>query len=282
MLALVALSGAITARAQSLGPQVQPTPPPQQTEQPDLINADRPGIADGSTVIGSHRFQIESGLQEEFRRAGDSHEHTLFIPTLLRIGIDSRLEARIEGNTFTRITTFDPANVSNHTSGLAPVSLGLKYQFMDARGHQPSMGTIIRIFPAWGSGDFRSHHVTGDVRLAADWDISKNPHLSLNPNVGVGRYEDGQGKTFTTGLLALTLSYLPTNKLNPFIDMGLQAPEESDGKSSVTFDTGVAYIVGHNVQLDASIGDGAHGGTPPHPFVSVGVSFRSRVFGRRK
>jgi hypothetical protein len=78
------------------------------------------------------------------------------------------------------------------------------------------------------------------------------------------------------------LNYLSTNKLNPFIDMGLQAPEESDGRSSVTFDTGVAYIVWHNVHLDASIGDGAHDHTPPHPFIGFGISFRSRNFGQKK
>jgi len=36
----------------------------------------------------------------------------------------------------------------------------------------------------------------------------------------------------------------------------------------------VAYIVGRNVQLDVSVGTGVNGQTPPHPFVSLGVSFR--------
>jgi hypothetical protein len=283
LLALATLSGVLPVAAQSPTSQESKSAQSKDDEQPDLINADRPGIADGSTTIGPKRLQIESGIQEDFRREGDNHQHTLFIPSLLRIGFDSRWEARIEGNTFTRVTTFDPAVVSQHTSGLAPLSLGLKYHFLDSKGiRHPSLGTIIRVFPASGTGDFRSHHVTGDLRLAADWDFWQKPKLSLNPNVGIGRYEDGQGRTFTTGLLAMTLNYLPTNKLNPFIDMGLQAPEESDGKSSVILDTGVAYIVGHNVQLDASIGSGAHGHTPPHPFIGFGISHRSRAFGQKK
>jgi hypothetical protein len=71
------------------------------------------------------------------------------------------------------------------------------------------------------------------------------------------------------------LNYLPSKRLNPFIDFGLQAPEEKKGNSSVIVDAGVAYIIGRNLQLDASVGAGAHGNTPPHPFVSFGVSFRS-------
>ena len=40
------------------------------------------------------------------------------------------------------------------------------------------------------------------------------------------------------------------------------------------YDAGVAYIVGHDIQLDLSVGTGAAGLTPPHPFVSAGISKR--------
>src|SRR3982751_4476876 len=79
------------------------TQPQTETE---MINPDRPGSADGSTVVRPQTFQIESGLQLEYRRSGDTHEHTLFVPTLLRFGVAKRWEARVEGNTFTRASSF--------------------------------------------------------------------------------------------------------------------------------------------------------------------------------
>ena len=265
--------GSVPSLAQSSVPSNQQPSQPAADDSDDLINADRPGIADGSTVIGPKRIQIESGVQAEFRRDADSREHTLFVPTLLRIGIDSHWEARVEGNTFTRVTTMTPGLPDDQSSGLAPSSFGFKYHFQDSKGiSHPSLGAIVRVFPSWGSGDFASQHVTGDVRLAADWDFA--PKLSLNPNVGIGRYEDDRGGLFTTALVAVTLNYLPTKKLNPFIDMGLQAPEQTAGKASVIFDAGIAYIFGRNLQLDASAGTGAHGVTPPHPFISFGISYR--------
>ncbi len=280
---LTALFLTIPVAAQSPGTQDQKPGQPQSTGEPDLINPDRPGLADGSSVIGPKRFQIESGIQEEFRRNGDTVEHTFFLPTLLRLGINSHWEARIEGNTFTRITNFDSANITGQTSGFAPVSLGFKYHIYDSKAeHQTSLGTIVRVFPTWGSYDFRTQHMTGDLRLAADWNFAPSLKLSLNPNVGVGRYEDDQGKLFTAGLFAVTLNYLPTKKLNPFFDVGVQVPEETDGESFAIIDTGVAYIIGRNVQLDASIGTGAHGNTPPHPFVGFGISFRSKSFDRER
>jgi Putative MetA-pathway of phenol degradation len=247
----------------------------QSADEPDLINADRPGIADGSTVVGPKTFQIESGIQEEFRRSGDDREHTFFIPTLLRYGIDNHWEVRIEGNTFTRVTTFD--SVNSHISGFAPVSLGLKYHIYDSNNdHQLSLGTIVRVFPAWGSKEFRTQQTTGDIRLAADWNFAPCLKLSLNPNIGLGRYEDDQGRPFTAGLFALTLNYLPTKKLNPFVDLGLQFPEEKNGEASAILDGGVAYIIGRNLQLDASLGTRVHGETGPRPFLAFGISWRAR------
>ena len=267
---LLALSDAIPAAAQSPVPEQSTFTQPQDSDE-DLINPDRPGIADGSMVIGAKRLQIESGIQAEYRHQNGSSEYTLFFPTLLRIGLSGRWEARIEGNTFTWKSDFD--DTTNQVSGLAPLSLGFKYHIADSEGvRRPSMGAIVRVFPASGTGDFRTDHVTGDLRLVADWDFA--PKLSLNPNVGVGVYEDGQGEIFITGLFALTLNYLPSKKLNLFIDFGLQAPEEKNGDASVIVDAGVAYIVGRNVQLDFSVGTGVHGETPPHPFVSFGVSLR--------
>jgi len=275
-IAFVSISAAAQAKA---GQETRIEP--QGTAEPDLINPDRPGIADGSNVIGGGRLQAETGIQQEFRREGQDREHTLFLPTLLRFGISSRWEARVESNTFTRTLTLAPANPASPASGLGPVSFGFKYHIQDSKGvRHPSLGTIVRVFPASGSGDFHSNHVVADFRLAADWDFA--PKFSLNPNLGVVRGEDDQGKTFPALLSAVTLSYAPTRKFSPFIDIGLQAPEVKKGETALIFDAGLAYIVGHNVQLDASVGNGVHGTTPPRPFLSAGFSIRSSPWGHQK
>ena len=243
--------------------------------QDDLINPDRPGIADGSSVVGSKTLQIETGTHFEFRRSGDEREHTFAMPMLLRFGIGSRWEARLEGNTFTRVTRHSP-NTSDETSGFAPTSIGFKYHIYESSGdHQLSLGTIVRVFPTWGTKEFRTEHTTGDIRLAADWSFAPRLKLSLNPNIGIARYEDDQGRLFTAGLFATTLSYLPTKKLNPYIDIGVQSPETTEGRSSAIFDGGVAYTIGRNLAIDASVGTRVHGITGPRPFIEFGLSWRA-------
>jgi hypothetical protein len=59
--------------------------------------------------------------------------------------------------------------------------------------------------------------------------------------------------------------------------LGAQFPEAKNGKTAAILDSGVAFIIGHNLQLDASIGTRVHGETAPRPFVAFGVSWRAKL-----
>lgn len=237
----------------------------------DYINPDRPGIADGSNVISPGHFQIETGVQRELREEGE--DHRLFVPTLLRLGLSDRWEARVEGNIYTWETTSVSGGGSGDSDGFAPISIGMKYHLVDSKGlKQPSVGAILRIFPPSGSGAFRTRHATGDFRVTADWDLASK--WSLNPNVGVAVYEDDANRMYAAGLFAATLNFNPSKVLNLFVDTGIQTPETKGGSASLIYDAGIAYVIGHDVQLDFSVGSGGAGRTPPHPFLSAGISKR--------
>lgn len=115
----------------------------------DLINPDRPGIADGSQTIARGVFQLEAGIDRE---KGDNS-----FPTLLRYGISKNFESRVESD-----------------NALTHPLLGFKFHLSDA----PSLGVIVR------AGD---HH-EGDVRIAADINLgdkwSLNPNIGINRDRG--------------------------------------------------------------------------------------------------
>jgi hypothetical protein len=115
----------------------------------DLINPDRPGIADGSQTVGRAKFQLETGIDRE-------HGENAF-PTLLRYGITKNFEARVESE-----------------SALTHPLIGFKAHFADA----PSLGVIVRA----------GEHHEGDVRLAADFNLgekwSLNPNVGINRDRG--------------------------------------------------------------------------------------------------
>jgi hypothetical protein len=227
-----------------------------------LIAADRPGLSDSSAVVGRGRLQIETGVQWEKR----SGETSTFFPTLVRIGLSKRLEARIEGDTYTTIADRDL-----HESGLTPVSLGFK-AFLGGND-RATAGVIASFTPAWGTGAFAEEQPSADVRLAVDWALSER--WVLYPNVGLA-WTEGESGPFVPGLLALTLGYQPKPNIEWFIDAAAELPEAEGGTASVVIDAGVAYIPRDNWQLDISAGTRAHGSTGPKPFISIGVAYRHK------
>ena len=94
--------------------------------------------------------------------------------------------------------------------------------------------------------------------------------------MGAARQEDDQSRTFTVALAAMTLTYSPTDRISPFIDLGAQSPETPRGTAAIIVNAGLGYIVGRDIQLDINAGHGIHGSTPPRPFIAVGVSVRYR------
>lgn len=212
----------------------------------DLINPDRPGIADGSQTVGLRVFQAELGWERD--HTGSDREWTT--PLLLRYGVTGPFELRVEGNGY------------SSQSGWTPTSIGFKYHIAD----KPSLGIIGRYFPA-----MRGERSSADLRLAADVDLSEK--WSLNPNLGISTQDNGDGR-FTAALAALTLQYNVSKKFNVFVDGGLQAPEERGGSASLLLDTGAAWIVGNDLQLDVEAGWGARGQSVPNIFVGAGISRR--------
>lgn len=232
--------------------------------QSDVIQADRPGIADSSSVVSKGRLQIETGVQWEKRAS----EFSTFFPTLFRVGLAKRLEARVEGDTYTTIADHDL-----HESGLTPVSLGFKALLTPPGRDGVAAGVIANVTPPWGTGEFASESVSADARLVIDWPLSDR--WSLNPNVGLA-WSDGEEGAFVPALLAMTLSYQPRQGIEWFIDAASEVPEAERGTASLVIDGGVAFVPRSNWQFDISAGTRVHGDTGPKPFISVGLSMRTR------
>jgi hypothetical protein len=215
----------------------------------DVISADRPGIADGSTTVGRGVFQAEVGAERD-----DDGVHVLITPLLLRYGVTKDVELRFETAGYGRI-------LGGGGDGWSPVSAGVKWHFAeeDTKTHRPSLGIIARLFPKSGSGAFKSDETAGDLRLSAN--MTLNDHWSLNPNIGAAF---GNG---THALAALTAQYSFNDHVGVFVDGGY-------ADESILLDTGGAWVIGNDLQLDLSAGWRVHGRNAPNLFVGAGISKR--------
>ena len=247
-LALALITAAGTAHAQS----------------PDVISADRPGLADSAALVGKGVWQLEAGFQWELHDGEDD----LFVPALFRLGVSRRIEARVEGNTLSSRLVG-----TTRQTGLAPTSLGGKVGIVLADDDTPGVSVIGRVFPAWGTDEFHSDHVTGDVRLVVDWALTDR--WSLNPNGGFSWSDDGES-AFATGSFAMTIGYSPRPALSFFVDTSVQQREAAGGTASTVWDGGVAYIPRQNWQFDISAGARTRGETAARAFVAIGFAYRHK------
>jgi len=232
------------------------------------FNSDRPGVADGSEAVGERRVQIETGFQREWRKAGDDPRRETFFPTLIRVGLAEDWEARLESDVYSWMRQPDGASAE----AWAPFSVGFKYHFLEAQGARPSLGVIGRLAPPSGSKSLRTRHTVGDVRLAADWDLTEK--WSLNPNVGFGTDEDEEGHRFSTRLFATTLAYRPVRRVELSIDVSAQRPEAQAGRTALLYTASAAYLLRRDLQVDLTLGTRGAGDSPPRRLLAAGFSWR--------
>jgi hypothetical protein len=240
----------------------------------DLISADRPGLANGSSTVGRGRFQVEVGLDRD--RDGEEVD-SVSTPFLHRLGVTDAFELRVEGDG----RQWANSSRTERETGWAPVSVGFKYRLTEESGRRPAVGLIARVFPPSGSGAFKSDLTTGDAVLTLDKGFGE--HWSINPNVGVAWLEDdlpewarrpGDGDRFSALLAALTVQYSFMPTVGVFVDTAWQVPEVPRESPLSVVDMGAAWVVGRDTQLDASGGWGWGGDRSTRWFLSAGFSRR--------
>jgi hypothetical protein len=232
------------------------------------FNSDRPGVADGPDTVGRGRVQLEAGFQRDRRSGGEEPRRELFFPTLVRIGLGDDTEARLESDLYSWMRF----SHGTRAEGWAPFALGLKHKFVEASGARPALGAILRVSPPSGSDSRRQSHTTGDLRLAAEWELGER--WSLNPNIGFGYDQDDEGRRFSTRLFAATLAYRPQPKLELSLDVAAQKPEAPGGRTGTQSWASIAYLVKPDLQVDFGLGGRSAGSTPPRRFISAGFSAR--------
>ena len=98
----------------------------------EYISADRPSVAVGSSVVGTRKTQIETGLQIDL--LGGVHQFT--IPNTLRYGITDNIEVRLNTPLFSM-------NVSSLQSIIQSTRVEAKVNFYKSDNF--SMGTLLGV-----------------------------------------------------------------------------------------------------------------------------------------
>ncbi|MES1196401.1 MAG: transporter, partial [Steroidobacter sp.] len=236
------------------------------------IVTDRPDFVESSDVVGKGNMQIETSISVENNNDSSIDERTYTTPTLIRAGINDRLELRMEtdGRASQRTTI---GNTTETVNGYSDIALGVKWHFTDgdARSHKPGTAWLLHVDMDTGSRPFRGTGLRPSLRFVAEWDLPNDTGLGIMPGVV---YNKNDQHRFVSGILAATYGKQFTPALHGFIELaGQQLAGKNDGGNVITADTGISWLLSKTIQLDASVQRGLTDDTPDWT-VAAGFSMK--------
>lgn len=239
----------------------------------DNISPDRPDFTNSSTVVGQDRFQVEAGLQWDRERDPDQHVRTLSTPLTLRYGIGETTELRLETSGREIVHASDPVSGAHDTTaGYADSAIGLKWHIADQRGDVPSWGLLVHAVLPSASRGLGGQGVRPAVFVPAEWDLPNDFSLGIMPGLGVEH--DERGAHYNFGVMSASLGKDFSERLHGFFEIALpQIARAGNGGTQASLDTGAAWLVNKDCQVDALVMHGLNRNTPGLS-LGFGVSFR--------
>lgn len=243
------------------------------TVQPALaaepISTDRPDFVESSLVVDAWTLQIETSVALQREHGWGRRSQEVSTPTLLRVGVGASLELRVEtdGSIHHHADEAGP-----HIDGYGDLSVGLKYHFETPGPAEASTAVLLHVDVPTGSHAFRGHGDQPSLRYVAEWDLPYDCALGVMP--GLALNVDEQGQRYLTGIAGLTVAHEWTEHFRSFVEIA--AEELGSGRHSDTqlaFDTGVAWLLTDNLQLDTAAYIGLNRNTPD---VTLAIGFSSR------
>ena len=242
----------------------------------EAISTDRPDFVESAEVVGTGRFQLETGFAWE--RGVDSpgvKRRSTSTPTLLRLGVSDSLELRLETDGYARARIDDTSTATvTRERGFSDLSLGIKWHVQDGdeATDRPAIAWLLHLDVDSGSSAFRGNGIRPSLRAVGEWELPGG--LSVGAMGGVVVDRNSAGGRFVSAILALTVARSWTQELRTFVELaGQRIAFTRNGGSVLTFDAGAAYLLNSSTQIDAAILRGLTRQSPDLQFMT-GLSIK--------
>lgn len=238
----------------------------------DALVTDRPDAAEASVTVGKLRFQVETSVAFRHDHDAGVTTRTYGAPTLLRFGVIEPLELRVEGEIFSiRTATGAPTEC-----GLSDFAFGMKGHFFDQQKWRPSLGVLAHVSVPTGADALSSNGVEPSFKVLTDWELPADFSLGTNYGLDVP-VRDAAGDKFARFLYAAALNH-PTpflkDRMRVFVEAAGALPLKRNKAMEHTFDTGLAFFITPDIQLDTFVQLGL---TAAAPGVQTGLGLSWRL-----
>ncbi len=230
------------------------------------IRSDRPGQSVGPFSVGKCVFQTETGLDfGGFNEKQGNFLGNSFAPnTILRFGITEAFEINAA---FTySYAEYTRNDVSFSTSGLSVSSVGSRVNIYEGKNYIPAIGLQLSLKLPVLSADYDQQYIAPQILLVISEPISDKFSFSLNTGLD---YNGNEAEP--TGVYMANLGYTISAKWSAYIENYANFTRDTFENR---WDTGLAYLLNDNLQLDVYGGIGKNDGVFDY-FTSIGISWRT-------
>ena len=231
----------------------------------ELIRSSRPGQSFTPFSVGKNVFQIQTGINfNGFDENSNVDGNGAFLVALGRYGISETVEIRTEFQVNRDKMMTEGENVTRN--GLSAWTIGVRFNVLNPeQATKPALGFQFDLNTNAASSDFKSKYIAPKVlllhsqALSSKWGLTTNWGVAWNGN-------DASPRGFYTVAFTYALNDQWALLLENYGEV-----ENSD--FDTRFDTGLAYLLNGNVQLDCGFGYGTNDGASDY-FGDAGVSVR--------
>lgn len=227
----------------------------------ESIRSARPGQAFGPFTTGKNIFQVQTGTEFAWASSDLSELNNFAYNLSLRYGISEHIELRT-ASSFQRLESRQGGLDEEVFSGLGSWVIGARFNIKD--GERSAFSIQPEVIFNVGIGDFSVEDPIPQVRLLYAQKL--NDLFGLTTNLGVAYANSNAILNYV-----VNLSFPIAGKFSSFIEVyGLY-----DDDFFVFFDTGLAYLVTNDLQLDLTVGLGKNMGIRTS-LLDLGVSWRTK------
>ena len=205
------------------------------------IVTDRPDQTEASSIVPFKSFQIEAGVL--FQRSGGIQANTY--PSILwRYGISKTFELRL----LTEYETNKMVNSSLQNNGISDLQIGTKIQLFKKEDVNTEIAFLSHLIIPSAKDGITNGDLGTINKLSISHSISES--VGIGYNVGYDYFGTGSGSL----TYSLALGFSLSDKWSFYVEPYGEFVNFDNHFSS--FDTGFAYLVHNNLQLDISYGTG--------------------------
>jgi hypothetical protein len=243
-------------------------------EAPPMVT-DRPDVTESAETVPRGLVQIEAGYTFiNWDDADETLDFTAFPSTLVRVGLDDRVELRLGWLGWVSESRKQDG-VRTDDAGAGDTVLGVKIKLRDELGAAPKLAVLAGAILPTGRTASGTERIEPAVRFAGSHTLSDRFALGYNLGIVALPVEDDGGEigSYGVGLYSASLGIGISARWSSFVEVFGFIPASGPECPANSIDAGFAFLSSKTVQLDLSGGFGLNDDANDW-FVSAGFSIR--------